>query len=90
MKIEFINHACVIIDDGIDRVLYDPWITSPAVGNSWDLIIPNNFTINDLNFTKIWYSHEHSDHFSVRDLKELQRSYEIYYQNPLMKKSRNF
>ena len=90
MKIQFINHACVIIDDGIDRVLYDPWISGSAVDNSWDLIIPNNFTINDLNFTKIWYSHEHADHFSVKDIRELQGSCEIYYQKTPDEKVKKF
>ena len=80
MKIKFINHSSIIIDDGIDRIIYDPWITGSAFDNSWDLIIPNDFTINDLNFTKIWYSHEHPDHFSVKDLQELQGHYDIYYQ----------
>lgn len=69
--IEFVNHACVIIDTGTERILCDPWLTGTAFDDGWSLVAEPTRAIGDLDFTHIWISHEHPDHFSPRDLKAL-------------------
>ena len=64
MKIKFINHACVMIDDGKTKILCDPWLSGSIFNNGWDLIHQNNLRIEDLECDYIWLSHEHPDHFS--------------------------
>lgn len=71
ITIEFINHACVIIDTGSARILCDPWLSGSAFDNGWDLLVATGLTINDLDFTHIWLSHEHPDHFCPAELKRL-------------------
>jgi L-ascorbate metabolism protein UlaG (beta-lactamase superfamily) len=70
-SIEFVNHACVIIDTGHERILTDPWLGGTAFDDGWSLVAETGRTINDLDFSHIWISHEHPDHFSPRDLKAL-------------------
>ena len=72
--IEFINHACVIVDAGSVRILCDPWLTGSVFHNGWDLLVPPIQPVEELNFTHLWISHEHPDHFSPTDLKRLLKS----------------
>lgn len=69
--IELVNHACVIIDTGSERILCDPWLSGTAFDDGWEAIVRTDRTIADLDFSHIWISHEHPDHFSPRDLKGL-------------------
>lgn len=69
--VEFVNHACVIIDTGSARILCDPWLSGSVFENGWDLLIESGRTIADLDFTHIWFSHEHPDHFSPNELRRL-------------------
>jgi UDP-MurNAc hydroxylase len=65
MEVEWVNHASFIISSGRVRLLTDPWIFGRAFNESWDLLVPSRFTIDDFNhITHIWFSHEHPDHFS--------------------------
>ncbi len=69
--VEFVNHACTIIDTGSARILCDPWLSGSVFENGWDLLIESGRTIADLDFTHIWFSHEHPDHFSPNELRRL-------------------
>ncbi len=72
----FLNHASFAIERESEILLVDPWYEGAAFYNGWALLdtsISNRFVINWLkNSNKkifIWYSHEHSDHFSLSFLK---------------------
>ena len=71
MKIEFINHACYIVDTGKVRILCDPWLHGQAFDRGWEHLVETPVKINDLDYDYIWISHEHPDHFSVQDLMRL-------------------
>ena len=77
-KLKFINHACYYLQSARSILICDPWIEGLAFNNGWSLLdkaSSNQETIKDLICSKkkifIWYSHEHSDHFSISFLKEL-------------------
>ncbi|MEA2782722.1 MAG: UDP-MurNAc hydroxylase [Rhodospirillaceae bacterium] len=93
-SIEFINHACVIIDTGSARILCDPWLRGSVFDNGWDLLVETGQKLADLDFTHIWFSHEHPDHFSPPALKEFpeerRRRTPVLYQQTRDRKVRNF
>jgi UDP-MurNAc hydroxylase len=69
---EFINHASYFINYKKLKILVDPWFSGSAFDNGWSLIINNMPNKNKiLETTHIWFSHEHPDHFSVNDLKDI-------------------
>jgi UDP-MurNAc hydroxylase len=90
MKIEFINHACYIVDTGKVRILCDPWLHGQAFDRGWEHLIETPVKINDLDYDYIWISHEHPDHFSVQDLNEIKGPQTIFYQETRDKKVKAF
>ena len=62
MKIEFVNHASLIVDTNQSRILCDPWLSGRAFNDGWSLLSPTPSIIWS-NITHIWLSHEHPDHF---------------------------
>lgn len=72
-KIQFINHASVLIHYEDIGLLSDPWYRGDAFHLGWNLLFetPDEVvkTILDKT-THIWISHEHPDHFSVRFFKD--------------------
>ena len=67
-KIEFINHASVLLSNKQVSLLSDPWYQGDAFHKGWNLIheFSDNEIINLLErVTHIWISHEHPDHFSI-------------------------
>jgi len=93
-RLQLINHSCIIIGEGNDFILCDPYLSGSCFNNGWDLIVKTRKEINNYSFNYIWYSHEHSDHFSPRDLKlisDLRRnSTTILYQKTKDKKLYNY
>ena len=68
--IKFINHASFIVKNKNFNLLIDPWFSGSSFDNGWDLISETKIDDEELkNITHIWFSHEHPDHFSVKDLK---------------------
>lgn len=66
-RIEFVNHASVLISDGQSGLLSDPWYFAETFHQGWALLVetPESEIIRVLNHTShIWISHEHPDHFS--------------------------
>ncbi len=81
-QLKFINHACFYIESSTSILICDPWLEGLAFNNGWSLLdesSSNKETIEDLIKSKkkifIWYSHEHSDHFSISFLKDLHQTY---------------
>ena len=90
MKIKFINHSSIIIDTGKEKILCDPWYQGTAFANGWRLLYDDEIDINDLNFDKLWISHEHPDHFSIPTLKSLNSKKPVLYQKTNDKKVKKY
>jgi len=92
--IQFINHACILIETKDHVLLIDPWLEGTAFYDGWALLdrsTSNAALVQSLRHkdkpVSIWYSHEHSDHFSIGCLKALQQpglpNVQIIYQRTL-------
>jgi L-ascorbate metabolism protein UlaG (beta-lactamase superfamily) len=76
MTIEFVNHACIIIEQDNIRLMCDPWLEGSVFNNGWKLITPTQFRYEEFDsITHIWFSHEHPDHFSPPNLKKIPLQY---------------
>lgn len=70
--ITWVNHAGFLIEHGAVRLLIDPWIEGTAFNDGWALLSPSAFDYGDFSkVTHIWFSHEHSDHFSPPVLRKI-------------------
>ena len=99
-NLEFVNHACFFYEN-IDFIfICDPWVEGTAFNDGWNLLdcsTSNKELISKLSKnTKdiyIWYSHEHSDHFSISFLKELkgiENAVKIFFQNTFDKRVKKY
>ncbi len=77
----FINHASYLIESKNSILIVDPWVEGGAFDNGWSLLdksINNKMLVKYLKEIDksryIWFSHEHSDHFSVPFIKALKES----------------
>jgi L-ascorbate metabolism protein UlaG (beta-lactamase superfamily) len=74
-SLTFLNHASFLIDTGRVNLVIDPWLEGTAFYDGWSLL--DDSTSNSQVYaaltngkrTIIWYSHEHSDHFSISFLR---------------------
>ena len=65
MKLEFVNHASLIVSYKDVNLMLDPWFEGLAFDKGWSLLSKSKFEIKDFErITHIWFSHEHPDHFS--------------------------
>jgi len=70
MKITFVGHASVLIEEAGIGLLIDPWLKGDAFNDSWALYPPAVLNTDALaRVTHIWISHEHPDHLSIPTLK---------------------
>ena len=82
-KIQFINHASVLIRSKNVGLLSDPWYQGLAFNKGWRLVYETpDIEIKKLwgEITHIWISHEHPDHFSIpffKKYKEILIGHEI-------------
>jgi len=95
MKIKFVNHASYILKYDEICLITDPWIEGTAFNEGWDLIETTKLLYSDFSeITHIWFSHEHPDHFSPSNLKniplEIRRKITILFQKTKDKKVVNF
>lgn len=92
--IKFINHASFIVKNQNFNLLVDPWFSGSSFNNGWDLISKTKVEDKELKeITHIWFSHEHPDHFSVKDLKyiySLNKDIKILFQETLDKRVISF
>ena len=79
-KLTFINHASYMVESTNSILIVDPYIEGLAFDNSWALLdkSTSNKEIVEYLITQkknifIWYSHEHSDHFSVSFINALKK-----------------
>ena len=71
IRIEFLNHACVIFQCGSCRILCDPWLEGSVFNDGWDLMVGSDRTLAEVEFDYLWLSHEHPDHFSPKTLSAI-------------------
>ena len=97
MKIEFVNHASYIVEWGKnkDRLITDPWLSGSAFNHGWSHISKTKFQYEDFkNIKYIWFSHEHPDHFSPKDInkipEEIRSEISVLYQKTNDKKVLEF
>jgi hypothetical protein len=72
VSIEWINHAGFVIKHRNIALACDPWLDGSAFNDGWSLVAPTRFKPQDFaNVTHIWFSHEHPDHFSPKNIHEV-------------------
>jgi UDP-MurNAc hydroxylase len=73
-EIEFVNHACFIVRHNQVSLITDPWIDGFAFNLGWKLLVdsPEKYLDpNQMDFTHIYFTHEHPDHFSPEYLVKI-------------------
>src|SRR5215468_10895563 len=79
MKIEYIGHACLLIDTGKMKVATDPWFHGPAFCGQWH-IFPKPVNAAALNQADIVaLSHGHEDHMHIPSLKKIMGDKMVFY-----------
>ena len=72
MKVQFINHASYVLYNDEIALMIDPWIEGSAFHDGWSHIEQTRFSYREFErITHIWFSHEHPDHFSPPNLKQI-------------------
>lgn len=72
MKVTYLESAAILIEDGSDSILCDPWLVDGAYFGSWCHYPPPPFEpadFSDIDF--IYISHVHPDHCCDRTFSEL-------------------
>ncbi len=72
MKLEFINHASILLEHKGLRLICDPWLEGSVFNKGWKHIAKSQFSYEDFaTINYIWFSHEHPDHFFPPNLKKI-------------------
>jgi UDP-MurNAc hydroxylase len=72
MRLTWVNHAAFVLESRDIRLICDPWIEGTAFNNGWRLMSPTKMRYEDFaSITHVWFSHEHPDHFSPPNLKNI-------------------
>lgn len=91
MKIEYISHACLLIDTGDVRIVTDPWFAGPAYSQQW-YVFPkpvNAAAVETADIIAI--SHGHEDHFHAKTLRGLSnKSAPVFYPYSLFGGAKEF
>ncbi len=79
MKIEYICHACLLIETEDLRIATDPWTDGAAYCGQWHVFPKpvNAEKLNDLD--AIFISHGHEDHLNEGTLRTLPKSAKVFY-----------
>jgi hypothetical protein len=79
MKVEYISHACLLIETADLKIATDPWFNGGAYCNQWH-VFPrpvNTEILNDADVILI--SHGHEDHLHEATLKLMPKSARVLY-----------
>ena len=82
MKLNYLQSACVMIEDQDVKILCDPWLVDGAYLGSWALYPPYEFKpekFEDVDF--IYISHIHPDHCSTKTLQKLNKKIPVIIHN---------
>lgn len=70
--VRWVNHASFVLAAGGVNLICDPWLQGTAFNDGWRLLSPTAFTPADFGeITHLWFSHQHPDHFSPRDIRQI-------------------
>ena len=79
MRVEYICHACLLIETSDVRLVTDPWFDGPAYCEQW-YVFPKPVNPNVVaSVDAIIISHAHEDHFHSRTLRRLRKSARVFY-----------
>lgn len=71
-SLTWVNHASYILEEDGVRLICDPWLSGTAFNRGWRLLSPTRMRPEDFaGVTHIWFSHQHPDHFSPKDLRAI-------------------
>lgn len=79
MKIEYVCHACVVIETEDMRIATDPWFVGASNCGQWQIFPKpvNSEKLNDLD--AIFISHGHEDHLHEETLRTLPKTARVFY-----------
>ncbi|MFM9903222.1 MAG: MBL fold metallo-hydrolase [Pyrinomonadaceae bacterium] len=79
MKIEYICHACLVIETDDARIVTDPWFAAPAYCDKW-YVFPKPVRTDFVNeVDTILISHGHEDHLNEPTLKLFPKNAKVFY-----------
>ena len=71
-RVEYLNHASLLVHVGRTRLLFDPWLEGSAFSGGWGLRYDNPHALERAaTATHLWISHWHSDHLHAPTLAKL-------------------
>ncbi|HEX8474802.1 MAG TPA: MBL fold metallo-hydrolase [Pyrinomonadaceae bacterium] len=79
MKVEYICHACLLIDTGDVRIATDPWFAGAAYCDQWH-VFPKPVNMRALDAAEVVIlSHGHEDHLHEPTLQTLPKTARVFY-----------
>ena len=70
--VEYVGHACLLLNIDSEHIITDPWFTNPVMANSWYHVPKYARSIDQLPpLDYIYVSHEHADHLDIPALRQL-------------------
>lgn len=79
MKIEYISHACMLIETADARIVTDPWFAAPACCEKWYVFPKPARTDFVADTDTILISHGHEDHLNEPTLKTFPKNAQVFY-----------
>lgn len=72
MRLTFVGHASLLLEEGDVSLLCDPWLLGDAFNEAWaawpqPVLSPAQLS----RVTHLWVSHEHPDHLSIPTLRSI-------------------
>ena len=89
-KVKFLNHSSILVEYNDTKILCDPWFSGLAFQDGWSLLKDSSHDINELDYDYIWISHEHPDHFSIKDISSINNPTTFLYQSTSDQKVKKF
>jgi hypothetical protein len=79
VKVEYVCHACLLVDTGDVRIATDPWYESPAYSGQWHVFPKPVNTRGVETADVILYSHGHEDHLHEPTMRVLNKNAKVFY-----------